>query len=111
MHIALLLAFTSILQNSDHFNLKRNGIALSGYDPVSYFVSEPTVGLADYQSKFDGVKYLFSSLENKETFDANPQKYTPAYGGWYAHAMGHGSDKVKVNPERYKIIKGKLYLF
>jgi hypothetical protein len=44
-------------------------------------------------------------------FKANPEKYKPAYGGWCAYAMGENGEKVKVDPETYKIVDGKLYLF
>ena len=40
-----------------------------------------------------------------------PEKYEPAYGGWCAYAMGNSSEKVEVDPETFKIIGGKLYLF
>ena len=44
-------------------------------------------------------------------FKKNPTKYLPQYGAWCAYAMGDNGDKVSVNPETYKIVDGKLYLF
>jgi hypothetical protein len=35
----------------------------------------------------------------------------PQYGGWCAYAMGAKNEKVTMNPENYKIVDGKLYLF
>ena len=56
--------------------------------------------------------YLFNSEKNKKTFIANPKKYEPAYGGWCASAMSSDKPhKVGINPETYKIIDGKIYLF
>ena len=44
-------------------------------------------------------------------FLKNPSKYEPQYGGWCAYAMGSAGEKVEINPETFKIIDGKLYLF
>lgn len=35
----------------------------------------------------------------------------PQYGGWCAYAMGETGDKVKIDPETFRITDGKLYLF
>jgi hypothetical protein len=48
---------------------------------------------------------------NKEYFSKNPSKYEPQFGGWCAFAMGDSGEKVEINPETFKIIDGKLYLF
>jgi len=58
-----------------------------------------------------GVTYLFTSITNKETFDKNPAKFIPQYGGWCAYAMGVDGSKVKINPESFKIVDDKLLLF
>jgi hypothetical protein len=50
-------------------------------------------------------------VENKEAFKSNLVKYEPAYGGWCAFAMGDNGEKVSVDPETFKIVNGKLYLF
>ena len=44
-------------------------------------------------------------------FKASPAKYEPQYGGWCAYAMGATNEKVEIDPETFKIINGKLYLF
>jgi hypothetical protein len=54
---------------------------------------------------------MFSSAVNKEYFSKNPSKYEPQFGGWCAFAMGDSGEKVEINPETFKIIDGKLYLF
>ena len=56
-------------------------------------------------------EYYFSSEKNKAEFSQNPSKYKPQYGGWCAYAMGSNGEKVEVNPETFKLIDGKLYLF
>ena len=111
-----LFTLSSFSQNSDalrkkQFNLD-DGVAIDGYDAVAYFKSNKAIkgnkSLAVYNQ---GVIYYFSSVENKEEFKKNPSKYEPQYGGWCAYAMGAKGEKVSIDPETFKIIDGKLYLF
>jgi YHS domain-containing protein len=110
----ILLTTTVVAQDEvsrkTHFNLKK-GIALQGYDPVSYFSSQPREGKDEFTASFKGVTYLFATGANREIFNRSPEKYEPAYGGWCAFAMGESGEKVKIDPDTYKIIDGKLYLF
>jgi YHS domain-containing protein len=93
-----------------NFNIKKNGL-LEGYDPVSYFGGKPLEGKEDIKLAYHGVAYHFASQDNLNQFKTNPEKYEPAYGGWCAYAMGETGEKVKIDPETYKIVDGKLYLF
>ncbi len=94
-----------------NFNLA-DGIAIKGYDPVTYFTKNKAVkGSKNNAVSHQGVLYYFSSVENKELFKANPFKYEPEYGGWCAYAMGDNGEKVNIDPETFKIVNGKLYLF
>jgi YHS domain-containing protein len=111
--LALMLgsAFSqSDLLRKQHYNLKKN-IALGGYDPMTYFDGKPLEGNPDVKWVYTGVTYLFSSAANLNKFKSNPDKYEPAYGGWCAYAMGETGEKVKIDPETFKILNGKLYLF
>ena len=93
------------------FNLE-NKVALQGYDPVAYFTQKKAVkGKTALASNYEGVTYYFSSQANKETFVKNPSGYEPQYGGWCAFAMGSSGEKVEIDPETFKILDGKLYLF
>jgi YHS domain-containing protein len=93
-----------------NFNVKKD-IAIEGYDPVSYFEGKPTEGKNDIKLTYKGVTYLFTSQTNLNKFKGTPDKYEPAYGGWCAYAMGETGEKVKIDPETYTILNGKLYLF
>jgi YHS domain-containing protein len=93
-----------------NFNTKKN-LAIEGYDPVSYFDHKPLEGDSKWTISQKGVIYQFSSAVNLDKFKSNPEKYEPAYGGWCAYAMGESGEKVKIDPETYKIIDGKLFLF
>ena len=93
------------------FNLE-DGVAIQGYDPVAYFTQNKAVeGNKSLAVSFQGVVYYFSSADTKETFKKDPVKYEPQYGGWCAYAMGAKAQKVEIDPETFKIIGGKLYLF
>jgi YHS domain-containing protein len=119
--ISYLIAFTLISLSASaqdigvlrkkHFNLQ-SGIAVNGYDPVAYFIQNKAVkGKKELAVSHQGIVYYFSSATNKEAFLAAPSKYEPEYGGWCAYAMGNSGEKVSVDPETFKLLNGKLYLF
>lgn len=93
------------------FNLE-NGLAIQGYDPVAYFTQGKAIeGNKQFASVFEGVTYRFATAANKDLFLKDPKKYEPQYGGWCAYAMGATNEKVEIDPETFKIVNGKLYLF
>ena len=96
---------------SNLYNLSK-GVAIQGYDPLSYFDSEkPLKGDERYTAQVHGVTYYFVSEANRNKFTSNPKAYEPEYGGWCAYAIGLDGSKVKIDPKTYKIIDGNLYLF
>ncbi len=114
--IMSLVSFAVFGQNTPalrkkEFNLDKE-IAVSGYDPVAYFkLNKAVKGKKEFIVNNEGVYYLFSSAENRDEFKRNPAKYEPQYGGWCAYAMGAKGEKVSIDPETFKIVEGKLYLF
>ncbi|WP_462221652.1 YHS domain-containing (seleno)protein [Ferruginibacter sp.] len=100
----------AVLRTKD-FNLEK-GLAIQGYDPVAYFTQSKAVkGNKQFAASAEGVTYYFSTAANKELFVKDYKKYEPQYGGWCAYAMGATNDKVEIDPETFKIVGGKLYLF
>jgi len=98
---------------SGQLNLSSSSLALSGYDPVSYFdagENGPQRGSAEFTLEHGGIRYRFAAEVNRNRFLANPARYTPAYGGWCAWAMATG-DKVEVNPRSFLIQNERLLLF
>src|SRR5688572_30933660 len=93
-----------------HFNAKKN-VAIEGYDPVSYFDLKPSEGSELLTISHKGIVYHFASAANLQKFKSDPEKYEPAYGGWCAYAMGESGEKVKIDPETFTILEGKVYLF
>lgn len=94
-----------------NFNLEK-GLAIQGYDPVAYFNQRKAVkGNNDITATYQGIIYHFSSVANKNAFIKSPSAFEPQYGGWCAYAMGKSGEKVEVDPETFKVLDGKLYLF
>lgn len=107
------LAFAGVEKGSEvaAYNLDGQGLALAGYDPVSYFEpSGPVKGKQVLELEYKGAHYCFASAEHRAQFEADPERYLPVCGGWCAWAMLEG-DRVEVNPKSYKIYNGKLLLF
>ena len=83
---------------------------LNGYDPVAYFTDgKPMKGSGYHVAEYQGVTYAFASSGHKDLFDANPEKYVPAYGGYCAYGVAVGKKFVS-DPEAWKIVEGTLYL-
>ena len=113
----ILLIVTTIVfsqnqsKRTTEFNLEKK-VAIQGYDPVGYFKQNKAIkGKKEITTTYEGVTYYFSSVENKNLFTKTPAKYEPQYGGWCAYAMGESGEKVEINPETFKIMDGKLFLF
>jgi YHS domain-containing protein len=99
-------------QKRKQYNLDQSGLAIDGYDPVAYFTSRKAIeGRKEFSYAYEGVTYRFASAQNLDLFKAGPLKYMPQYGGWCAYAMGATGEKVAVDPETFKLVDGKLYLF
>ena len=88
----------------------RDGLAIKGFDPVAYFGSrQPTKGSSHYSLELNGVTYRFSSADNLQRFKSNPTKFAPQYGGYCAYAMSLNRI-ADIDPARWAIVDGKLYL-
>jgi ribosomal protein S11 len=84
------------------------GVAVNGYDPVSYFSGAPSPGDPAIISIVDGAKYRFASVENKSAFDADPAAYQPQFGGYCAYGVAEGG-KYHTDPATGTVVNGKLY--
>lgn len=91
-------------------DVNRDGIAIDGFDPVSYFEGEPLRGKSEFSFELDGAVYYFANTENMEKFAEDPARFIPAYGGYCAYEMSRGQIK-KGNPDSYMLNSGKLYFF
>ena len=90
----------------------KNKIANGGYDLVGYFTDNAAVkGSEQYTAEYRGAKYEFASAEHLNLFKSHPDNYLPVCDGYCAWGVAEKGKRVPVNPQTYKIINGKLYLF
>jgi YHS domain-containing protein len=111
--VAFTFLFATALSAQDNMgnNIDNSNIALAGYSPVSYL----DLGLAqrgnkEFKSEYNKVAYYFTSAEQKATFDKNPSKYLPQYGGFCAFGIYAGA-KFRVDPNKFLVHDGKYYLY
>lgn len=91
-------------------NADAEGLALYGFDPVAYMTDgKPTLGDPAINAVYEGAAYHFASAAHRDAFLAEPAKYLPAYGGYCAYGVSKGY-KVKIDPEAWSVVDGKLYL-
>lgn len=107
--LASLLAGCSVSSSASRINTDSNGRAARGYDAVAFLAKNTAVrGNPAYEYVWNGAKWLFSSAENLERFKANPDAYSPQFGGYCVYSAAQGK-LVEGDPEHYKVIDGKLY--
>lgn len=109
--IALSVAVaTSAFAAGVDVNASNTGLAMQGFDPVAYFnEGQPTKGSYKLTSTFDEATYWFATEENKALFEATPEAYVPAYGGYCAFGAAMGF-KFDGDPNHWKIVDDVLYL-
>ena len=87
-----------------------NGIALSGYDVVSYFTEGHAVrGNARNALMWHGATWYFSSDETMDKFEMDPRAYMPEFGGYCAYSVAEGELKSS-EPDVFLVRDGHLYL-
>ena len=86
-------------------------LMLQGHDPVAYFtLGKHTRGKPAIKATYEGATYRFISEEHKAMFAKEPAKYTPQYGGFCSNGIVYGI-AWGGDPDTWKIIDGKLYIF
>ncbi len=103
----LFIPFSAFAQFE--LNTDKKGIALLGFDPVSYFDNNPKKGRSSLRYKVQSATYLFSSKKNLNLFSKNPSAYMPQYGGYCSYGARFGK-KLEIDPSAYSVIDNKLYL-
>ena len=115
----LFLAVTTLLITTAGFaqNFKANHntddskIALLGYSPVSYLdLGIAQKGVKEHKASYDGLNYYFTTKDQKRTFEENPTKYLPQYGGYCAFGVSVGA-KFRADPNKFVVKDGKYFLF
>lgn len=91
-------------------NTDKKGVALHGYDVVTYFERDkPEKGKTEFSYSWGGATWLFASAEDRKKFAQNRERYMPQFGGYCAKAVSE-DNTADVDPLAYKLVDGKLYL-
>jgi hypothetical protein len=91
-------------------NVDDQGVALHGYDPISYrTLNAPVAGSPGLTSVYDAT-YLFTTADHKAAFDREPASAAPRFGGYCAYAASQGRLS-PVQPEVFEVVDGALLLF
>ena len=94
----------------DPFSKDADGVALKGYDVISYLEKHDEKGTKVNSASFGGVTWWFASAEHRRIFVADPARFVPEYGGFCAYSIGRGA-AATADPRVYSATGGKLYLF
>lgn len=98
-------------QNNKAYNIDNSNIALQGYSPVSYAdLGLAQIGVKEFKSEYQKVVFYFTSAEQKATFDKNPEKYLPQFGGFCAFGMYAGA-KFRTDPNKFITKDGQYFLY
>ncbi len=110
--LTLLFSMATLAQHTSEIqSCAQDGIAVGGYDLVSYHQdSGPVAGDPAISHEYQQLTYLFSNQENLRTFIADPETYLPTYQGWCAATLAMGRLACP-DYTNFKIEKGRLLLF
>jgi YHS domain-containing protein len=87
-------------------------VAILGYDPVAYFTEGKAVkGSPEISRGWLGATWQFASAEHRDAFVSEPIRYAPQYGGFCALGVAIEEASANIDPEAWRIVDGKLYLF
>lgn len=107
----LTLCFISVAE-AGNVSTDANGVAIQGYDLVSYFTTYQAVcGSKANAVEHGGSTFYFASPENSMAFKKNPKQYLPKYDGYCAFAVAKNMKRVPSDPRTFKIRNGELLLF
>ena len=87
------------------------GLAISGFDPVSYFTDgKAKFGRSEIELNKDGAVWRFSNEGNRGAFEQHPEVYAPRFGGYDPVAIGRDRS-VRGHPLFWVVVGQRLYFF
>jgi len=88
-----------------------SGYAISGFDPVAYFVNRsPVAGRGEFVFVYDRALWRFDNEGNLAAFQRHPKVYEPLFGGYDPVAIAQGKP-VEGRPEIWAVVGARLMLF
>ena len=105
----LFIGMASVQSYAQNQYLK-NGVAVQGYDVVSYFeINKAEQGKSEINAQYNKATYFFFSEKNKALFLKKPAKYAPQFGGYCAYGVSENHTS-PTDPQAFTIVDNKLYL-
>jgi hypothetical protein len=90
---------------------RNSGLAISGFDPVAYFTDAVArMGIAEHELAASGVTWRFRNEGNLAAFVADPDVYSPQFGGYDPVGVARGVATAG-HPQVWLIHEKRLYLF
>ena len=88
-----------------------SGLAISGFDPIAYFTDgAPMLGRGEFELRHAGAVWRFRNEGNRDAFAADPEIYSPWFGGYDPVGIAGGA-AVPGDPRLWTVAEGRLYLF
>ena len=93
------------------------GVAIGGHDPAAYHIlarnpqASAIEGLKSHVVEYKGAKWRFASAESAASFEAEPERYAPAYNGHCANALSLGEGLIRTDGTHWEIFGDELFLF
>ena len=105
--LILLLNFTANAEDIQFLN--KGGVAIDGYDPVSFFKKgKSEKGDREFSVQWKGLTWFFSSQEHKKLFEKSTDRYVPEFYGYCPYAVTLKRVR-KGKPTLWRIYQDKLY--
>lgn len=105
--LVLFAACSATAQKAEVF--APGGKAINGYDPVAFFKeAKPVKGADSLSYTYKDVQWLFATRDNMNDFKANPEHFTPQYGGFCAYGTAEGH-KAPTKIETWTVVDDRLY--
>ena len=117
--LVLLVASVAATAAEPVSKSRLGGVAIGGHDPVAYRGlpveprGEAVEGDKSYAVEHLGATWRFASEEDAAAFEADPDRYVPAYNGHCANALSLGEGLIRTDGTHWEIFDGddRLYLF
>lgn len=84
--------------------------AIKGYDVVALQNDlTPVQGDEIYEVEWDNTRWKFTSKENRELFQSDPERYAPQFGGFCPVALAQNNAKVGTI-EQFSVVDQKTFM-